>query len=119
MEERKSAVNDGPGGNPKGQEGDFFSGRRTQRSGEALIEALATQSGNLMESPSPVTADKVEIEKAAVDSDRHLIPEGVYTVAGRTVRRRWGLSKMRFARRSFTPLESRLPTRNKSSKVPA
>ena len=34
--------------------------------GEALIEALATQSGNLMESPSPVTADKVEIEKAAV-----------------------------------------------------
>ena len=51
--------------------------------GEALIEALATQSGNLMESPSPVTADKVEIEKAAVpSSDRHLIPEGVYTVAG-------------------------------------
>ena len=36
-----------------------------------------------MESPSPVTADKVEIEKAAVpSSDRHLIPEGVYTVAG-------------------------------------
>ena len=46
--------------------------------GEALIEALATQSGNLMESPSPVTADKVEIEKAAVpSSDRHLIPEEV------------------------------------------
>ena len=44
--------------------------------GEALIEALASQSGNLMESPSPVTADKVEIEKAVP------IPEGVYTVAG-------------------------------------
>ena len=50
--------------------------------GEALIEALASQSGNLMESPSPVTADKVEIEKAVPSSDRHLIPEGVYTVAG-------------------------------------
>lgn len=50
--------------------------------GEALIEALASQSGNLMESLSPVTADKVEIEKAVPSSDRHLIPEGVYTVAG-------------------------------------
>lgn len=50
--------------------------------GEALIEALASQSDNLMESPSPVTADKVEIEKAVPSSDRHLIPEGVYTVAG-------------------------------------
>lgn len=50
--------------------------------GEALIEALASQSGNLMESPSPVTADKVEIEKAVPSSDRHLIREGVYTVAG-------------------------------------
>lgn len=50
--------------------------------GEALIEALASQSGNLMESPSPVTADKVEIEKAVPSSDCHLIPEGVYTVAG-------------------------------------
>ena len=50
--------------------------------GEALIEALASQRGNLMESPSPVTADKVEIEKAVPSSDRHLIPEGVYTVAG-------------------------------------
>ena len=49
---------------------------------EALIDALASQSGNLMESPSPVTADKVEIEKAVPSSDRHLIPEGVYTVAG-------------------------------------
>ena len=45
-------------------------------------DPLASQSGNLMESPSPVTADKVEIEKAVPSSDRHLIPEGVYTVAG-------------------------------------
>ena len=77
--------------------------------GEALIEALASQSGNLMESPSPVTADKVEIEKAVPSSDRHLIPEGVYTVAGETALRRLGPSKMRFEKKSFTPLESRLP----------
>lgn len=50
--------------------------------GEDFIEALATQ-GNVTEVPSPVTADKVEIEPAPeVSSDRQLIPEGVYTVAG-------------------------------------
>ena len=67
---------------PKAKKEAASPGGECEDPGEALIEALASQSGNLMESPSPVTADKVEIEKAVPSSDRHLIPEGVYTVAG-------------------------------------
>lgn len=47
-----------------------------------LTTVMAAIPKDKKEAASPVTADKVEIEKAVPSSDRHLIPEGVYTVAG-------------------------------------
>lgn len=57
-------------------------GRQAENSGEDLIAALAAQ-GNITEVPSPVTAENVRVEKdSRSSSERQLIPEGVYTVAG-------------------------------------